>query len=104
MRACEIQVDESDAPDGILLVRVRPYIIIAIGVVFTLGSSAGFVGCFAPFDRVPYDKTCLDDDGRSAFLPLVITFFAGLMVLFCFASWDDFSFDRNAGVLQITRR
>jgi len=100
----EIHVDESSTADGVLLVRVRPYMLIAIGCIFTLGSCIGFVYCFAPFDHAPYDKICLDDEGKSAFLPLVASFFAGFFVLHCFVSWGDFRFNMNIGELKITQR
>lgn len=99
----EIRVDER-AAEGVLLIRVKPYFIIILGLAFLIGSSVGLVRCFAPFDDVPYDKVCLDRDGTSAFVPLVLVFFAGLIVIFFLTSWDDFLFDRNAGVLKVTRR
>lgn len=100
----EIQVDKSSICKGILKIRIRPYGMIVLGLVFSIGSCVGFVSCFAPFDHVPYDKKCLDDDGRSAFPALVAVLFGGWLILYCIVSCDDFHFDRNADELRITRR
>lgn len=100
----EIHVDQSASAEGVLLVRVRPYMLIAFGLLFTVGSCVGFVRCFAPFDNVPYDKMCLGDDGGSIFLPLIMVFCAGLFIIYFFVSWDDFWFDKNSGQLKITRK